>query len=110
MDYSINQVMNGTVWLNESTCSRVVVQWVDKDEYVILCEPYRAYHGGTAMMVLSSGGFMKTREDTFQFLKSKGFRPEPSLCIGMVENERTAPPESKSLGQVIDQFVERLTI
>jgi len=63
-------VMNGTVWQAVwPLCWTVVIQWIDRDQWLVLDGPDKSPHGGTAMMAVGHGPIIKTHSEVCELLE-----------------------------------------
>jgi len=65
-----DEIKNGTVWrAAEPMCWTVVVQWVDRNGWLVLGEPDQSAHGGTCMMPhVRDGLVLRTQQQVADLL------------------------------------------
>lgn len=65
------QLRSGTVWETKfPQLWKIIVQWIDSDEYILLSEPDAASHGGTSTVAhrTKDGKIILNAEEAVAFL------------------------------------------
>jgi hypothetical protein len=73
-----SDIMNGNVWRSPSH-RRAIIQWIDRDQFLLLGEPGGAMDGGTCMIAFSDGDgkVIFTAEQIALRLTREGWEREP---------------------------------